>query len=71
MIKIAVLGGQLFAWFWDEYGVSVGATAIPDLLTADQWNHLFISREFETGRIKVILNIDLFLSKHKRKTMLL
>merc|ERR1711974_208288 len=45
--------------FWDEYGVSVGATAIPDLLIADSWNHVVISRQFDTGRIKVYHNGEL------------
>ncbi|GFO27110.1 hypothetical protein PoB_005361500 [Plakobranchus ocellatus] len=56
VIKIAVLESLLFVSFWDEYGVSVGATAVPELLVADAWNHLVISREYESGRIKVFHN---------------
>jgi hypothetical protein len=53
IFKLAVLQGLLFVSFWDEFGVSVGATALPDLLAPNKWSHLVISREFETGRIKV------------------
>ncbi|GFS21948.1 hypothetical protein ElyMa_005096000 [Elysia marginata] len=53
VIKIAVLEGLLFVSFWDEYGVSVGATAVPELLVADTWNHLVVSRQYHSGRIQV------------------
>ncbi|RUS78873.1 hypothetical protein EGW08_013348 [Elysia chlorotica] len=56
VIKIAVLESLLFVSFWDEYGVSVGATAVPELLVADSWNHLVVSRQFDSGRIQVYHN---------------
>ncbi|BFZ12869.1 hypothetical protein BsWGS_15907 [Bradybaena similaris] len=56
IIKVAVLQGLLFVSFWDEYGVSVGATAIPDVLTANTWSHLVVSRQFDSGRIKIFHN---------------
>ncbi|CAG5121821.1 unnamed protein product [Candidula unifasciata] len=56
IIRVAVLQGLLFVSFWDEYGVSVGATALSEVFLADTWSHLLISREFETGRIKIFHN---------------
>ncbi|XP_059161919.1 uncharacterized protein LOC131945003 [Physella acuta] len=56
VIKLAVLEGLLFVSFWDEYGVSVGATALPDLLTSESWSHILVSRHYDTGRVKVYHN---------------
>ncbi|CAL1538496.1 unnamed protein product [Lymnaea stagnalis] len=47
---------MLFVSFWDEYGVSVGATAVPELLASGTWSHLLVSRDFDTGRVKVYHN---------------
>ena len=48
-----------FISFWDEYGVSVGSTAIPNVLSADTWSHVVISRDYETGRLQVFHNAEL------------
>ncbi|XP_067652848.1 uncharacterized protein [Haliotis asinina] len=56
IIKVSMLENYLFISFWDEYGVDVGSTALPDVLIADTWCHIVITREFLTGRIKVFNN---------------
>ncbi|XP_055891329.1 uncharacterized protein LOC106053633 isoform X2 [Biomphalaria glabrata] len=59
VIRASVLEGLLIISFWDEYGVSVGATAVSEVLISDRWHHLLVSREYNTGRIKVFHNGEL------------
>nr|KAG5707444.1 hypothetical protein BaRGS_011948 [Batillaria attramentaria] len=53
VIRLSVMQDLFFVNFWDEYGVSVGMTAIPSLLNGDAWNHLVLIRQFATGTIQV------------------
>ncbi|XP_070178306.1 uncharacterized protein [Littorina saxatilis] len=53
VIRLSVMQGLFFVSFWDEYGVSVGMTAIPALLSAQTWNHVVLIREFATGKIQI------------------
>lgn len=55
VIKMAVMESLFLVSFWDEYGVSVGVTAISDMLTSDSWNHVVVVRRFSTGNIQVRL----------------
>ncbi|ESO85063.1 hypothetical protein LOTGIDRAFT_168084 [Lottia gigantea] len=56
IIRLSIMESILFVSFWDEYGVSVGATALPQVLVINQWNQLVVSREFATGTIAVYHN---------------
>ncbi|XP_025115126.1 uncharacterized protein LOC112576693 isoform X1 [Pomacea canaliculata] len=56
VIKMAVMESLFLVSFWDEYGVSVGVTAISDMLTSDSWNHVVVVRRFSTGNIQIYHN---------------
>ncbi|XP_050397177.1 uncharacterized protein LOC126815533 [Patella vulgata] len=56
ILRVSIMESILFISFWDEYGVSVGATALPEVILPDQWNHLIVSREFSTGTVTIYHN---------------
>ena len=53
LMKLSVNQGIFFVSFWDEYGTSVGMTAIPHLIVPQTWNHVVLIREYQTGKILV------------------
>ncbi|KAL8619417.1 hypothetical protein ACOMHN_011768 [Nucella lapillus] len=56
VIRLSVMQGLFFVSFWDEYGVSVGMTAVPGLLGGSAWNHIVLIRAFATGNIQIYHN---------------
>ncbi|XP_076449517.1 uncharacterized protein LOC143285952 [Babylonia areolata] len=59
VIRLSVMQGLFFVSFWDEYGVSVGMTAIPGMLLGSAWNHVVLIREIATGNIQIYHNGEL------------
>lgn len=56
IIRMRVVFGIAFISFRSEHGISLGNIDIEGFLAEDKWNHVVISREYETGRITIFRN---------------
>ncbi|CAC5418414.1 unnamed protein product [Mytilus coruscus] len=55
-IRINFIMTHTVVSFRDEYANPTGLVAEEDLLKENEWNHLYIERQFESGRIKIYVN---------------
>lgn len=55
-IRINFIMTHTVVSFRDEYANPTGLVAEEDLLEENAWNHLYIQRQYESGRIKIYIN---------------
>jgi hypothetical protein len=55
-IRINFIMSHTVVSFRDEYANPTGLVATENLLKENEWNHLYIERQFESGRIKIYVN---------------
>ena len=53
ILRIRALANTFLVSFRDEYGMSAGTMYIVNFFTPREWNHVVLSRAYETGRIAV------------------
>lgn len=55
-IRIRIMGTDFIITFRDQFDIPAGLILIDNPLKSNEWNHLVIVREFQTGRIHVYCN---------------